>query len=131
MKTALVRVLPVLFFFVFAKFADAGDFVSAVIQPGTTPIPITVPANRFLVIRNFTQVSPGPPTSRGVVEVTSLNGVTIINANILAAAIIDSTNPAPGVLEPINNVVVAGPASVSVTCDLASTCFVTYRKGED
>jgi len=66
---------------------------------------------------------------RGVVTVTGLNGVIITpGIDILSAVIIDPTPMSP---EIINNVVVAGPATVSVTCDPMATCFITYRKGED
>jgi hypothetical protein len=43
--------------------------------------------------------------------------------NVLAAAILDMTP-----LEVINNVVIAGPADVTVTCDPSATCFVSYKK---
>jgi hypothetical protein len=126
MKTALVRVLPVLFFFVFAKFADADDFVSAVIQAGQSlPAPITVPGDRFLVIRNFTQEAVGF-TTRGFVSVTT-NGFT---ANPVMTATIVDPSAMSGKLEVINNVVIAGPATVTVTAG-NTTCFVTYRKGTD
>ena len=48
------------------------------------------------------------------------------SANVLAAAIID-TDPSISV-EVINDVVIDGPANVTVTCGTGATCFVTYRK---
>jgi hypothetical protein len=129
MKTTLARFFAVFFFCASATFSRAGDFQSAVIIAGT-PLPIiNVPNDRFLVIRNFTQVGP-TPTSRGTVMVTigSSSAVTI-----LTAAIVDpsTTTSPPGSLEVINNVVVAGPATVTATCPAGATCFITYRKGED
>jgi hypothetical protein len=123
MKTALARVLPVLLFFLFTKFADAGDFVSMVVQANQSLPTITVPGDRFLVIRNFTQEAGG--MSRGFVSVTT-NGLTA--NNVLTATIVD---PAlSGTLEVINNIVIAGPATVTVTCG-DTNCFITYRKGTD
>ena len=123
MKTALVRVLSVLFFFVFAKFADAGDFVSQVLQITDNPITISVSADRFLVIRNFTQVGPlAMGQMRGSVSVTSP-----FTATVLTATIVD---PSSATLEPVNNIVIAGPSTVTVNPG-SNTCFITYRKGTD
>ena len=122
MKTAIARVLPVLFIFVFAKFADAGDFVSAVVPTGTT-LPITVPGDRVLVIRNFTQDG---GVNRGSVSVATS---TFTADHVMTATIVDPM-AMPGALEVINNVVIAGPATVTVTPGDA-TCFITYRKGTD
>jgi hypothetical protein len=122
MKTALARVLPVLLFFLFTKFADAGDFVSMVVQANESLPTITVPSDRFLVIRNFTQEAGG--TVRGSVSVTT-NGFT---ANVLTATIVD---PNAMTLEVINNIVIGGPATVTVTCGDTTSCFITYRKGTD
>ncbi len=135
MKTALARVLPVLLLCTLTKFADAGDFKTVVIIGGTSavslPQPIIVPEDRFLVIRNFTQEGTAA-TSRGVVTVTELNNqpVPMNTGDILTAAIIDPTSSS-GMLEVINNVVVAGPATVTATCPANATCFITYRKGTD
>ena len=126
MKSAIVRLLFVLVFCSLTKFAPAGDFVSAVIQAGQTlPAPITVQPDRFLVIRNFSQESGA--TTRGYVTVDT-NGsgpVTVLTATILSA----NNTPA---LEPINDIVIAGPAVVNVTNpDSTANCFITYRKGTD
>lgn len=132
MKTLFSWTLPFLCFCASATLSAAGDFQSAVITGGTSLTqPIIVPDDHFLVIRNFTQVSQGPPASRGVVTVINLNGQKMVNADILTAAIIDPTNPSPGSLEVINNVVVAGRATVTATCPTGATCFITYRTGED
>jgi hypothetical protein len=125
MKTALAGFLPVLLFCTLTKFAAGGDFQSVVLSATINPsVTITVPNGRFLVIRNFTQVG---GTTRGEVMATLLSGVNP-TVNVLDAALLDPTMSP----EVINNVVVAGPASVSATCpDLAATCFLTYRKGDD
>jgi hypothetical protein len=60
-------------------------------------------------------------------EVTATLQPSNLMATVLTASFVNTTP-----VEVINNVVVAGPASVSVTCpDLAATCFITYRKGDD
>jgi hypothetical protein len=128
MKTSL-RLLVALFviFFTLARFAAAGDFVSTVIQGSpTTPqmLQITVPADRFLVIRNFTQE--GPATTRGFVSVTDSTG--FMAKEVLTATILDPSNTTS--LEPINDVVVGGPATVTVTGG-DTNCLITYRKGEN
>ena len=48
------------------------------------------------------------------------------SVNVLAAAIIGTDPGTP--VEVINNIVVDGPANVTVTCGTSATCFVTYRK---
>jgi len=124
MKTALARLLFVLLLIVSTKFATAGDFQTVVLSSSTTStITINVPNDRFLVIRNFTQVG---GTTRGEVTATLLSGVNPM-VTILDAALLDPTMPP----EVINNVVVAGPATVTATCDPSGTCFLTYRKGDD
>ena len=108
-------------------FAD--DFKSMVI-PGdggvmARPLP-RVHNDQFMVIRNFTQDGPGG--SRGFVTIT--NTPTGGPANVLAAAIIDSTNTTQGTLEVINSIVIAGPADVTVTCGapMGMNCFISYKK---
>ncbi len=100
----------------------AGSFQSATIAPGGS-LAIAVADGRFLVVRNFTQEG---GTTRGVVTVTTDSGT----ANILAAAIVDSSTSSTSIpLEVISNVIVAGPATVTVTCPGdATNCFITYRK---
>src|SRR4029077_8221243 len=124
MKTVFARVLPVLLFCASATFSAAGDFQSAVLSTisGTPSITITVPAGRFLVIRNFTQDG---GSIRG--EITATLQPSNLMATVLTTSFVNTTP-----VEVINNVVVAGPASVSVTCpDSAAKCFITYRKGDD
>jgi hypothetical protein len=123
MKTALAGFLPVLLFCTLTKFAAAGDFQSVVLSMTINPsVTITVPNGRFLVIRNFTQ---DVGLMRG--QVTATLQPSNLMATVLTASFLN-TMP----VEVINNVVVAGPASVSVTCpDPTATCFITYRKGDD
>jgi hypothetical protein len=124
MKTSL-RFLAAAFVLSFAGFVCAGDFVSQVLQTGDMPITITVPGDRFLVIRNFTQQGPlAMGQMRGTVTVTSTFGPT----QVMTATIVDPSNTTS--LEPINNIVIGGPATVMVKPG-DSTCFITYRKGED
>lgn len=125
MKTTFVRFCAALVFCASAAFVTAGDFQSAIIMPGSSlPTPINVPDNRFLIIRNFTQDGGAP---RGVITANLLDSGLM--ANVLAAAIVDpALKP-----EVINNVVIAGPATVTVTCGTgaATSCVLTYRKGND
>jgi hypothetical protein len=124
MKTSF-RLLAVLFVLSFGSLASAGDFVSRVVQVGDT-FTIDVPGNRFLVIRNFTQEGPfSLATVRGTVKATDRSG---LEATMLTATIADP-DPA-NILEPVNNVVIAGPSTVTVTGG-DTTCFITYRRGED
>src|SRR5215467_5130696 len=98
MKTLLVRLFSVFIFFILIRFATAGDFVSTVIQTGQNPLQIIVPADRFLVIRNFTQEAGA--TVRGSVSVMTS---TFTANNVLTAALLDPNNTTPGSLEVINN----------------------------
>ena len=98
----------------------AAGFNSEIISPGGEK-QISVRANRFLLIRTFTQEG---GATRGVVTV-NMAGQT---ANVLAASVIDPSNPTPGELDVINSIVIAGPAIVSATCPAdATSCFLTFR----
>jgi hypothetical protein len=124
MKTSR-RLLPLLFVFSFASLVHAGDFVSRVVQVGDM-FTIDVPGNKFLVIRNFTQEGTFTAiNTRGQITATDRNGFM---GTVLTATIAD-TDPTT-VLEPVNEVVIAGPSTVKVTGG-DTTCFITYRKGED
>lgn len=103
----------------FAGTTFADDFKSEVIPGNGSLGPIRVHGNQFMVIRNFTQED---GTTHGVVMVTQLPGITPVN--VLAAAILNMSTP-----DVINNVIIAGPADVSVTCgDTAGNCFISYKK---
>jgi hypothetical protein len=120
MKTLFPRFVAALCCFVFAAIAFAGDFKSAIISGGGSLLLPHVANDQFLVIRNFTQDT--ATSSRGIVMVTTHTGT----ANVLTAAILDPSNTSS--LEVINNVVVAGPADVTVKCGDGTDCFITYRK---
>ena len=124
MKTSF-RIFAVVFALSFAGSVRAGDFVSQVVQAGAT-FSVSVPGDRFLVIRNFTQEGPTASiTVRGTVTATDKTGLT---GTVLTATIVD-TDPTL-YLEPVNNVVIAGPSTVTVTGG-DTNCFITYRRGED
>jgi hypothetical protein len=119
----MTRLLSALCFCAFATLSVANDVQSAIFTPANPPTPIDVPNDHFLVIRNFTQVG---GSDRGVITITIGSQPT----DILSAAIIDpSTSTSP---EIINRVVIAGPATVTVTCGTGATsCFISYRKDND
>jgi hypothetical protein len=101
----------------------AGQFHSVIIT--TSPLSINVGDQQFLRIWNFTQEG---GTERGVVTVTTSDGTT----NVLTASMINSTgSPSPSSLEPINRVVIAGPAKLTINPVSGATLFVTYRKELD
>jgi hypothetical protein len=102
----------------FAGAIFAADFKSAIIT--TSALTISVPDGHILHIRNFTQEG---GSERGVVTVT-INNQT---ANVLNAAIIDTTVPP----EIINQIVIAGPATVTVQPILGATLFISFRKEQD
>ena len=106
-------------------FLHAGNFISQVVQAGST-FDIQVPGGHILVIRNFTQEGTfNNITVRGQVTATDKNG---LSATMMTATIAD-TDPT-ALLEPVNEVVIAGPSTVTVTGGDTS-CFITYRKAEE
>ena len=113
--------LCVLIFFPFAKLARAGDLTSAIIQVGIplTP-PITIVAGQSLKIRNFTQEGGMSPGTVSVTTPTFTAGTTVLTAAIQNATVSPQ-------LQVINELVIAGPATVKVTAG-DETCFITYRK---
>jgi hypothetical protein len=119
------RLLAAILIFSSAGFIHAGDFISQVVQAGST-FTISVPGDRFLVIRNFTQEGPTAAiTTRGTIMATDRMGLT---GTVLTTTIMD---PDPTLyLEPIDEVVIAGPSTVTVTGG-DTNCFITYRKGQD
>jgi len=101
----------------------AGEFHSVVIT--TSPLVLNVNDEHSLRIVNFTQQG---GTQRALVSVTTSGGT----AGVLGATIIDSTaSPTPAPLEPINQVVIAGPAQVTVSPVSGATLFITYRRQLD
>lgn len=101
----------------------AKDLKTVVIVPNGTHT-IHVPGSDILRIRNFTQED---GSTRGTVSVT-IDGVM---ANVMVATIIDASDTTSG-LEPINSIIIAGRAMVTVTCPSdATSCVLSYRKGDD
>jgi hypothetical protein len=114
----------VAFFLLNAGFVFAGGFKSKIIT--TSPLAITVPQDRFLKITNFTQEG---GTDRGIVGVT-LSGDAGGAANVLTATRIDlSTGINSQNLPEIGNqLIVAGPAEVSVAPVAGATLLISYKK---
>ena len=126
MKTS-VRFLAAVFLLSLVGFARAGDFVSQVVQVMTPPasFDIQVPGGQVLIIRNFTQEGTfSAITIRGQITARDKTG---LSGTVITASIAD-TDPST-VLEPVNEVYVAGPSTVTVTGGDTS-CFITYRKVE-
>jgi hypothetical protein len=124
MKPPLARYLIAVLFCAFATFSRADDFKSMVIAGGGPAVPLPrIHDDQFMVIRNFTQEDGGSST-RGVVMVSTDGGITSVG--VLSAAILKTSMATP---EVINNVVIAGPADVSVTCgNTSGHCFISYKK---
>jgi hypothetical protein len=118
-----LRLLAALFVFSFVTFVRAGNFVSTVLTTNQ-PLTITVSGNHVLVIRNFTEECCG--SARGTVSVMK-DGLTIDNAFV--ASLADPSTAFNN--DPINEFVVAGPATVTVKCGDFGNCFLTYRKVEE
>ncbi|HJT45721.1 MAG TPA: hypothetical protein VJ721_05545 [Chthoniobacterales bacterium] len=105
--------------------AWAGNFISQVVQANTT-FDIQVPGGHILVIRNFTQEGTfSAITTRGQITATDKNGLSAV---MMTASVAD-TDP-NALLEPVNEVVIAGPSTVTVAGGDTS-CFITYRKAEE
>jgi hypothetical protein len=112
------RLALALFVVVLAALAFADDFKSMTIAGGASSDPIRVHGDQFMVIRNFTQED---GTLSGVVTVTKPTGSPV---NVLTAAILTDSPP-----DVINNVIIAGPADVTVTCgNTSGNCFISFKK---
>ena len=105
-------------------FIFAGGFKSKIIT--TSPLTITVPDDRFLKITNFTQEG---GTERGVVRV-NLSGDDGGVANVLTATRIDLSTGinSQNFPEISNQIIIAGPADVSVAPVAGATLVITYKK---
>ena len=112
------------FFLLNAGFLFAGGFQSKIVT--SSSLTITVPEDRFIKITNFTQEG---GTDRGVVGV-NLNGDAAGTANVLTAIRIDfSTGINSQNLPEIGNqVIIAGPAAVTVPPVTGATLLISYRK---
>jgi hypothetical protein len=110
-----------------ASFVLAGPFRSKIIT--SSPLMITVPDDRVLKIKNFSQEG---GTDRGVVSVTLIgeNGGT---ANVLTAIRIDFSSGSNSQSFPeINNAVnIAGPAEVTVAPFAGARVLINYRKNSN
>jgi hypothetical protein len=100
------------------SFVFAGGFKSRIIT--SSPLTITVSDEHSLRVRNFTQQG---GVDRGVVTVT-LNDQS---ANVLTASRIDTSSLSTS-QETLNQVVIAGPAEVTIAPVVGATLFITYRK---
>ena len=100
------------------SFVFAGGFKSRIIT--SSPLTITVSDEQSLRVRNFTQQG---GVDRGVVTVT-LNDQS---ANVLTASRIDTSSLSTS-QETLNQVVIAGPAEVTIAPVVGATLFITYRK---
>jgi hypothetical protein len=123
MKTLTARGLVAFLLSVMVTLGFAGEFHSVIIT--SSPLVVNVNDDRVLRVWNFTQEG---GIQRGVVTVTTSGGT----ANVLTASIIDaSTSSSSSLEEPINKVVIAGPAQVTVSPVTGATLFITYRKELD
>ena len=125
MKSAFVRSLIAVLFCVCVRLALAGDFHSATVAAGTPLVLPAVPANHFIRIRNFTQDTPG--LARGTVSVVLGSGGT--STTVLTAALTQTGSASAP--ERINSIVIAGPATVTITAAASTTAFITYIKQSD
>ena len=131
MKTLTVRFFVAAFIFAAAAVAFANPFKSKIIQGSDSVLEITVPADHFMKITNFTQEG---GTDRGVVQVTlpfdTPNGGA---ANVLTAARIDLStgSNAQNAPEISNRVTIGGPAIVRINPVAGAKLFITYRKERD
>lgn len=117
--------LAAVLLFTVVTFVHAGNWISQVVQAGST-FSIQVPGDHVLIIRNFTQEGTfSAITTRGQITATDKNG---LSATMMTATIAD-TDPT-ALLEPVNEVFIAGPSTVTVTGGDTS-CFITYRKAEE
>jgi hypothetical protein len=114
----------VAFFLLNAAFVFAGGFKSKIIT--TSPLTITVPEDRFLRITNFTQEG---GTDRGVVGIT-LSGDAGGTANVLTATRIDFSTGinSQNFPEIGNQVIIAGPAEVTVPAVAGATLLISFKK---
>lgn len=123
MNKIFCRLAPALLVLNFSGVAFGDDFKSKVITAGDTQSLPRVHGDQFMVIRNFTQEN-GSSATRGVVQVSNDGGATWVS--VLSAAFVDTTTNPPDV---VNNVVIAGPLDVQVTCGTgAGNCFISFKK---
>ena len=131
MKMFAIRYFVVLTFLAAAAVGFANPFKSKIISSDDSVLEITVPADHFMRITNFTQDG---GTDRAVVQVglpgDAPNGGA---TNVLTATRIDFSTGANAQNAPeINNrVTIAGPAIVRIRPVVGAKLFITYRKERD
>jgi hypothetical protein len=115
------------FFLLNSGFVFAAGFQSKIIT--SSPLTIPVPEDRFLKITNFTQEG---GTDRGVVRV-NLSGDAAGPANVLTAIRIDFSTGinSQNFPEIGNQVIIAGPAAVTVPPVEGATLLISYVKGRN
>ena len=148
MKTLPCRSLLAIALIAGVSSVFANEYKSVVIAAGTSKL-VTVDKHEILRIRNFSQEG---GDLRGSVTVTTDSGTaTALTATILSASATPNPTPTPtptpaptptpgaparvqgsssSGLEPINSVIIAGPATVSITAGDVPA-FVTFRKEAD
>ena len=123
MSKIFCRLAPALAVLIFSCFALGDDFKSLTFD-STTPQTIRVHNGQFMVIRNFTQET---GSTHSLVMVATPNSTTGTPVAVVAAAILDVPT-----VEVINNVVIAGPADVTFTCDPGGgNCFISFKKADN
>jgi hypothetical protein len=125
MKIVVGRCLVAFLLLVTTNFIFAGEFKSKIIT--ASPLIITIRDDHFLKVTNFTQEG---GVDRGVLTVTQNNETGGQTANVLTASRIDSSTGSASQNPPeiINQVIIAGPAQVTVAPVLGAMLFITYRK---
>src|SRR5437868_8901804 len=126
MKTLAVRSVIAFIMLAAASFAFANPFKSKIITSGSSALVITVPADHFLKITNFSQEG---GTDRGVVSVTLSGDENSGNTKVLTATRIDFSTGANSHNFPEigNRTIIAGPAEVRVAPVSGATLFISYR----
>src|SRR5260221_13534723 len=99
-----------------APLAQAHAYTSVVIGDTDPTFTITVPANKAIIITNFSQDSAGTTNPGLTVNINS----TLINA-LHAVVVGDSKN------ESTKDVIIAGPAIVTVNPSGGTALFLTYK----
>ena len=115
----LRAVLAGLFLCASAVLLYAGDYKTLVLSANGSEN-INVASDGFILLRNFTQED---GATRGTVNLTTDSG----SVSVLAASIIDPD--AASDLETVNSIIIAGPATLTVSCPSdATNCVLTFRK---
>ena len=98
----------------------AGPYKTEIISAAGNPLVLTVADQTYLRITNFTQEG---GSARGIVTVT-INGQS---ADVLTATQLNSGSLATA-QEPINKVIIAGPATVTISPVPGATLSITYKR---